>query len=80
MRAAQLVAPRQWEIIEVDKPQPEHGQMLVRLERVAVCGSDKPPFCGVHKTYPQATGSSGQEGMGIVEFCPSGRYQEGERV
>ena len=80
MRAAQLVAPRQWEIIEVDKPQPEHGQMLVRLERVAVCGSDKPPFCGVHKTYPQATGSSGHEGMGIVESCPSGRYQEGERV
>ena len=54
--------------------------MLVRMERVAVCGSDKPPFCGVHKRYPQPPGATGHEGMGIVEVCPSGRYREGERV
>ena len=81
MRAAQLVAPRQWELIETAKPpQPAAGQMLVRMERVAVCGSDKPPFCGVHKRYPQPPGATGHEGMGIVEVCPSGRYREGERV
>ncbi len=80
MRAAQLVAPRQWEIIETAKPQPTAGQMLVRMERVAVCGSDKPPFCGVHKRYPQPPGATGHEGMGAVEACPSGRYRAGERV
>ena len=81
MRAAQLVAPRQWELIETAKPpQPAAGQMLVRMERVAVCGSDKPPFCGVHKRYPQPPGATGHEGMGVVEACPSGRYREGERV
>lgn len=80
MRAAQLVAPRQWELIEVDNPQVIDGLMLVRLERVAVCGSDKPPFSGVHVGYPQPIGTTGHEGMGIVEACPSGRYQEGERV
>ena len=81
MRAAQLVAPRQWELIETAKPpEPAAGQMLVRMERVAVCGSDKPPFCGVHKRYPQPPGATGHEGMGIVEACPSGRYREGERV
>lgn len=80
MRAAQLVAPRQWELIEVAKPQPTADQMLVKMERVAVCGSDKPPFCGVHKRYPQPPGATGHEGLGVVEACPSGRYREGERV
>ncbi|MBT7549931.1 MAG: alcohol dehydrogenase catalytic domain-containing protein, partial [Gemmatimonadetes bacterium] len=80
MRAAQLTAPRQWELIETDKPEPVDGQILVRMERVAVCGSDQPPFCGVHKGYPQPIGTTGHEGLGIVEACPSGRYQEGERV
>ena len=80
MRTAQLVAPRQWEIIETDKPQPVGDQMLVKMERVAVCGSDKPPFCGPHKRYPQPPGATGHEGMGVVEACPSGRYRAGERV
>ena len=80
MRAAQLVAPRQWEIIETDKPEPVGDRMLVKMERVAVCGSDKPPFCGPHKRYPQPPGATGHEGMGVVEACPSGRYREGERV
>ena len=80
MRAAQLVAPRQWELIETAKPQPAADQMLVKMERVAVCGSDKPPFCGVHKHYPQPPGATGHEGLGVVEACPSGRYREGERV
>ena len=80
MCAAQLVAPRQWELIETAKPQPAAGQMLVKMERVAGCGSDKPPFCGVHKSYPQPPGATGHEGMGVVEACPSGRYRAGERV
>ena len=80
MRAAQLVAPRQWELIETAKPQPTADQMLVKMERVAVCGSDKPPFCGVHKHYPQPPGATGHEGLGVVEACPSGHYREGERV
>ena len=80
MRAAQLVAPRQWELIETAKPEPVADRMLVKMERVAVCGSDKPPFCGVHKHYPQPPGATGHEGLGVVEACPSGRYREGERV
>ena len=80
MQAAQLTGPRQWELIETEKPEPVDGQMLVRLERVAVCGSDQPPFCGVHEVYPQPIGTTGHEGMGIVEACPSGRYKKGERV
>lgn len=80
VRAAQLVAPRRWELIEVDKPSPAAGNMLVRLERVAICGSDKPSFCGFHDSYPLPPGSTGHEGLGMVEACPSGTYKEGERV
>ncbi len=80
VRAAQLVAPRQWELIEVDKPAPAPGNLLVRLERVAICGSDKPSFCGFHESYPLPPGSTGHEGLGVVEACPSGKYKEGERV
>ena len=80
MRAAQLVAPRTWEIVEVEKPAPTDTQMLVRLERVGVCGSDKSSFTGVHPPYPLAPGVSGHEGVGIVEAAPNGTYQEGDRV
>lgn len=80
MRAAQLVAPRHWELIDLDKPQATGEHMLVRMEYVAICGSDKPPFVGVHESYPLAPGATGHEGMGVVESCPSGRYRAGDRV
>ena len=81
MKAAQLQAPRRWEIIEVDDPPPpQAGQMLVRLERVAICGSDKPPYVGVHPSYPVDPGRTGHEGLGVVEACPDGAYEVGERV
>ncbi|NKB68923.1 MAG: zinc-binding dehydrogenase [Candidatus Latescibacteria bacterium] len=80
MRAAQLVAPRQWQLLETDKPAPGPQQMLVRMERVAICGSDQPPFSGVHDSYPLPMGRTGHEGLGIVEDCPSGQYRPGQRV
>ncbi|MEE2659801.1 MAG: zinc-binding dehydrogenase [Candidatus Latescibacterota bacterium] len=80
MRGARLRAPKQWELIDVDEPQPVPGQMLVRMERVAICGSDLPEYLGVHSGYPKDTGGTGHEGIGIVESCPSGSYAEGERV
>ena len=79
-RTARLVAPREWQLGEEEIPQAKPGNMLVRIERVAICGSDKPSFCGFHDAYPLPTGSTGHEGLGIVESCPSGTYQEGERV
>ncbi|MCC7261009.1 MAG: zinc-binding dehydrogenase [Candidatus Latescibacteria bacterium] len=80
VRAAQLVAPRKWQLIEEEKPEPKPGNMLVRIERVAICGSDKPSFCGFHDSYPLPVGVTGHEGLGVVEACPSGTYKEGERV
>ena len=80
VRAAKLVAPRKWQLCEEEKPQAKPGNMLVHIQQVAICGSDKPSFCGFHDAYPLPTGSTGHEGLGVVEACPSGTYKEGERV
>lgn len=81
MRAAQLTGPQQWELLEVEEPgAPGPGQMRVRLERTAICGTDKPPFMGQGSSYPLAVGAPGHEGCGVVEACPSGKFREGDRV
>ena len=81
MRAAQLVAPRQWEIIETDKPEPVGDQMLVRMERVAVCGSDKPPFCGPPQAVSAAARSYWARRYGAwSKSARRGAIGEGERV
>jgi threonine dehydrogenase-like Zn-dependent dehydrogenase len=81
MKAARLVGPRRWEIVEVEAPRAiAAGLMLVRMERVAICGTDKPFYGGVSPAYPLAPGEPGHEGTGIVEACPSDPGREGERV
>ena len=80
MQSARLVQPRQWELLDLEIPSATDGHMLVRLERTAICGTDKPAWIGLAGEYPLAPGQSGHEGMGIVEACPSGRYEEGEHV
>lgn len=80
MKAAQLVAPRQWEIIEVNRPEATRGTMLVRMEKVGICGSDKSSFCGLYPKYPLNPGSTGHEGVGTVVDCPSGKLEAGDRI
>ena len=80
VRSARLVAPRKWELFETDIPEPGPHQMLVHLQRTAICGTDKPAWIGLSGGYPLAPGTSGHEGMGTVVACPSGEYAEGERV
>ncbi len=80
MKAAQLTAPKKWDLVEVEKPQAREGYILVRMEYVGLCGSDRPFFEGVASAYPLDPGDTGHEALGIVESCPSGRFQPGQRV
>ena len=80
MRAARLVGPRKWELVEADKPAASKGRMLVHMERVAICGTDRPGYEGMVPSYPLPLGATGHEGMGVVVDCPSGEYETGERV
>ena len=80
MKAARLVAPKRWEIAEVERPEPTRDMMLVRLERAGICGTDKPAFYGIGASYPMGLGQTGHEGLGIVEACASDAYRAGDRV
>ncbi|HIG17850.1 MAG TPA: hypothetical protein EYQ31_11535, partial [Candidatus Handelsmanbacteria bacterium] len=80
MKSARLVEPRRWELLDLPIPEPTPGNMLVHLQRTAICGTDKPAWIGLGGQYPLEPGRSGHEGLGTVVECPSGRYAEGERV
>ena len=75
-----MVAPKRWEIAEVERPEPTRDMMLVRLERAGICGTDKPAFYGIGASYPMGLGQTGHEGLGIVEACASDAYRAGDRV
>ncbi len=40
MKALVLEAPKTFSIQEVNIPEPKAGEVLVRIESVAICGSD----------------------------------------
>lgn len=68
MRAVQITAPGQSTIIEVPKPKPKLGEVLIRTTHVSLCGSDTHAvrFMEPHE-YPLPAGNSGHEVLGVVE-------------
>ena len=74
------MSPRQWEVVEREQPSVDSGNMLIRIERTAICGTDKSSFIGTEPAYPLAPGVPGHEAIGTVEECPSGKYAQGELV
>lgn len=87
MRAGQIVAPRRLEWIEVPLPDPGEGEILVKLEAGAICGSDLPFFL-VEREHPALKGLelpfapfySLHELAGHVARSRSPRFAEGDRV
>lgn len=82
MKALQLVKPRQFEAVSVARPEPGDGQILVRLERVVLCGSDIPKFVGLWRglSYPLPVGMPIHECVGTVTDSRSPRFHAGDRV
>jgi threonine dehydrogenase-like Zn-dependent dehydrogenase len=73
MRAAVLAAPRRIELVEVERPAPGAGEVLVRLEGCGVCGSNLVPWQGREWfRYPFPPGAPGHEGWGRVEALGPG--------
>ena len=83
MKAAQIVAPRKFEIVEIEKPdisQAPPGSILVKVDRTAICGSDMPEFLYEAPNYPLEPGVSVHECVGVVAETKSDQYKEGDEV
>lgn len=79
MRAAVFAAPNQIEITEAPVPQPNRGEVLVRLAGCGVCASNLPVWEGrPWFEYPRAPGEPGHEGWG--EIAALGESVEGFAV
>ena len=82
MKALQLVKPRQFQAVEVARPEIGDDQILVRLEGAVLCGSDIPKFTGMWRglQYPLPPGMPIHECVGAVMESRSPRFQVGDRV
>jgi L-iditol 2-dehydrogenase len=82
MRALQVVKPRQFRVIETARPEIGNDQILVRLEKAVLCGSDIPKLTGRWPglQYPLPAGMPIHECVGTVKESHSPRFQVGDRV
>lgn len=68
MRATQIIAPGQFQIVEIPKPTIGPNEALVRTTQVSLCGSDyHTVYCSSPNAYPLPPGMSGHEVVGVVE-------------
>jgi threonine dehydrogenase-like Zn-dependent dehydrogenase len=83
MRAAVIDAPRTASLQQAALPEPNAGEVRVRLEGCGVCGSNLAVWQGQPWfTYPLPLGSPGHEGWGVVDAVGDGvtTVAEGTRV
>jgi L-iditol 2-dehydrogenase len=68
MKAAKLVAARDLRVMEVERPRPGPGQVLLRVRAVAICPSDLRLWEDGHAggTYPDHPFTPGHEFSGVV--------------
>jgi 2-desacetyl-2-hydroxyethyl bacteriochlorophyllide A dehydrogenase len=80
MKAARIERPGQMSIVEIPRPAPEAGEVLVRVMASGICGTDIHIFRGEYLGgYPAIPG---HEFAGVVEAVGSGvtRFKPGDRV
>ncbi len=83
MKAAQLVGPRNFEIVDVPQPEVRAGNCLVQIESWSICGSDIRNTYGTvlpEEEYPKPIGHPGHEIAGTVVESFSNEFDEGDRV
>ena len=83
MRAARIVAPKQFDFVDLDMPQAGDGECLIKLEKVSVCGSDIRHGYGPiepEENYPMPAGRPCHELAGVIVESRTDAYHEGQRV
>ena len=71
MKQAVMTSPGVIEFKEVPAPKPGPGQVLLRIKRIGVCGSDIHVYHGKHALTPYPV-VQGHEVSGVVEMLGSG--------
>src|SRR5690242_16004818 len=82
-RAAVIRSAGSFELVEVPLPEPDEGEVRLKLEGSGVCGSDLAVWGGQPWfEYPRPPGAPGHEGWGVVEALGPGveGVGEGDRV
>lgn len=85
MKAGQIVAPFQIEIIDMEKPNladyPD-GTVMIKTVHSAICGSDMPHFVLEYPTdhYPLGKGLSIHEAIGVIVDSKSKQFKVGDEV
>lgn len=83
MKTAVITVPKTVEVQKITLPQPEAGQVRIRLEGCGLCASNIPVWEGREWfSYPVAAGNPGHEGWGVVDALGEGvnNVQPGDRV
>ncbi len=67
MKAAQLIGPRKYTLVEVDMPIPKEDEVLIKLKACGICMSEMGNWIGKDGVeYPLPVGMTGHEPYGIV--------------
>ena len=82
MKAARLVGPRQFELMNLDTPAIKPGEALVRMQHLSICGSDLRSYdhAQPEENYPLPAGAPCHECFGVVEESTDDRLRRGQRV
>ncbi|GAB4456869.1 MAG: zinc-binding dehydrogenase [Armatimonadaceae bacterium] len=89
MKILQVTAPGEFVVHEIEKPRPEAGQVLLRINAVTTCpqwdlhlNHNDPMYPGHQFQYPYAPGQPGHEATGIIEEVGEGvtDLKPGDRV
>src|SRR5437868_7831385 len=82
MRAVQMVAPQALHFVEVPEPTVAPGEVLVRMEYLAVCGSDLKFYDRnlPADSYPLPPGRPCHECVGTIEASSVPEFKVGQRV
>ena len=79
MKAAVYLSKQQFEVTDIPKPEPGPGQVLIKVNKSAICGTDVHAF--MHDLAPSGA-VLGHEFAGIISASGAGvtRWKEGDRV
>jgi len=82
MKAARLAGPRQFEFLDIPTPEIKDNEVLVRMEQLAICGSDLLTYDKVmpEEDYPWRTGLPCHECFGTIAESHDPNFPVGMRV